>query len=216
MPDGSYKVLLTNPCSLGGGCGDPVPRDSISEAYIIVPEDDGAYLLYLAGTFIGESDSLAGIDEIINEDGARSESVLVENPSGGYKVYSYKRKNPKKKSSKRKTAKRKSTKKGQRRKTARRAYEPKKKATKKKATKRKATKKKATKRKVTKRKTTKRKATRRNPHAKVNPRKKKATKRSTRKGGTRKTARKAYVKETPSQAKSRINAALKALMSKKR
>jgi len=81
MPDGSYKVLLTNPCSLGGKCGDPVPRDSISEAYIIVPEDDGAYLLYLRGEFIGDAGSLSGIEEIIDEDGARSESVLVENPN---------------------------------------------------------------------------------------------------------------------------------------
>ena len=236
MSNGSYKVLLTNPCSFEGGCGDPITRDSISEAYVIVPDEGGVYVVYLAGTYVGTGESLEDVETIIQEDGARSESVLIENPSGGYKVYTHKRKNPKKKSSKKKTAKRKSTRKGQPRKTARRAYEPKKKATKKKATKKKATKKKATKKltkvqKERKRKAAARKAAatrkrnaaaaKRKKAAKKKPAKRKVTKkkvtkkRSTRKGQTRKTARKAYDKETPSQAKTRINAALKALMGKK-
>jgi hypothetical protein len=111
MADDSYRVLVTNPVPCGTCCGDIVARDSISRAYIIVPDDDGTYLLYLEGAYIGEGSSLPEIETIIHEDGARSESVLIENTDGGYTVYTYKSPKAKKKNPKRKTAKRKATKK---------------------------------------------------------------------------------------------------------
>ena len=108
----SYKVLITNPAPFGECCGDAITRDSISESYIAVPDDEGVFIVYFHGKVAGRAGDLDELRTIIEQDGARSDSVLIENPGGGYKVvYKYTR-NPKKNASKKRTsnAKKKSTK----------------------------------------------------------------------------------------------------------
>ena len=143
----SYKVLITNPAPFGGCCGDEVARDSISESYIAVPDDGGYFVIYFHGKIVGRADDLEELETIIQQDGARSDSVLVENPEGGYKVvynYTSKRaKNAKKPTSnakkRKKTTKKKAKKKTSKKKTAKK--KAKKKTTKKKAKKKTAKKK---------------------------------------------------------------------------
>ena len=136
MPSKKHKVLITNPMPREGH-PDVVVKGIVAKGYIIVPIEAGLFEVYMGKQYLGEAETMAQVKKLITRDGADA-PVLIQNPNGGYEMYSYKSpsSNPKKK------AKKKATK----RKPA------KKKAAKKKATKRKPAKKKAAKKKTSARK----------------------------------------------------------------
>lgn len=111
LPRKKHRVLITNPHAIGGK-PNVVVQGVKTQGYIIVPIEAGLFEVYMGNTYLGEAESDAQIRKLIERDGA-SAPVLIQNPSGGYEMYSYSRPtgNPKKKrkkgAKKKKAAKRK-------------------------------------------------------------------------------------------------------------
>jgi hypothetical protein len=190
MPPRKHRVLITNPQPIGGK-PDMVVKGVVAKGYIIVPIEAGLFEVYMGNKYLGEAEGDAQIRKLIERDGA-SAPVLIQNPNGGYEMYSYTRPtgNPKKKRKKAAKKKKKATK----RKTPRKA----KKAAKKRPAKKR--KKKSVKRK----KNAKRKAPR------------KAKKKASKKVSPRKKKRISKAKKKVKSAKKAVRKAKKALSKAKR
>ena len=111
-----HRVNVTNPRPASGEA-EVVVRGS-AKYYLIVPVGEDLFEIHYGGKYLGESTSLSGAESFIQRGGA-SAPVLIQNPNGGYEMYTYnsptpKKSNPKKKSKKR--AKKRSKKKATRKK----------------------------------------------------------------------------------------------------
>lgn len=100
MPSKKHKVLITNPLPREGQ-PDVVVKGIVAKGYIIVPIEASLFEVYMGKKYLGEAETMAQVKKLIKRDGADA-PVLIQNPNGGYEMFSYNRpssnpkKNPKK------------------------------------------------------------------------------------------------------------------------
>ncbi len=122
MPSKKHKVLITNPLPRKGQ-PDVVVKGITAKGYIIVPIEASLFEVYMGKKYLGEAETMAQVKKLIKRDGADA-PVLIQNPNGGYEMYSYNRpssnpkKNPKKNPKAKKKAKKRPKKKAPRKKKA--------------------------------------------------------------------------------------------------
>ncbi len=123
MPSKKHNVLITNPLPREGQ-PDVIVKGITAKGYIIVPIEASLFEVYMGKKYLGEAETMAQVKKLIKRDGAAA-PVLIQNPNGGYEMYSYNRpsSNPKKKS-KAKKAKKRAKKKAPRKKKATKKASP--------------------------------------------------------------------------------------------
>ena len=100
MPSKKHKVLITNPLP-SEGQPDVVIKGIVAKGYIIVPIEASLFEVYMGKKYLGEAETMSQVKKLIKRDGADA-PVLIQNPNGGYEMFSYNRpsSNPKKRKAK--------------------------------------------------------------------------------------------------------------------